>query len=212
MQEVEDLLPIQATESKNFTDQMTPHELFTENHKELMKEGERWMKDTANSCTVLAALVITIVFAAAITVPGGDNGDTGLPINLETNLFSIFIISDAMSFFFSTTSILMFWRIVTSRFAENDFLISLPTKMAIGLFTLLFSISTMTIAFCSALLIMLKGKWMASPILILLSIPFALSLWMLLPLFLDMFSSTFGAGILGKKFRHSKRNFLQDFM
>lgn len=52
---------------------MTPRELFTKNHKELVKEGENSMKEIATSCTVVGALVITMMFAAAFTVPGGNN-------------------------------------------------------------------------------------------------------------------------------------------
>ena len=55
------------------TNGQTAQELFTENHKELMKEGEKWMKETASSCTVVGTLIVTIMFAAAITVPGGNN-------------------------------------------------------------------------------------------------------------------------------------------
>ena len=60
-----------------------PRELFTESHKELVKEGEKWMKGTASSCTVVAALIVTIMFAAAITVPGGNKQDSGLPTFLN---------------------------------------------------------------------------------------------------------------------------------
>ena len=49
-----------------------PRELFTESHKGLVKEGEKWMKETASSCTVAGALIVTIMFAAAITIPGGN--------------------------------------------------------------------------------------------------------------------------------------------
>ncbi|CAH2041844.1 unnamed protein product [Thlaspi arvense] len=65
-----------STNNKN----KTPQEVFTEEHKELVAEGEKWMKDTATSCTIAAALIVTIVFAAAITVPGGNNDDNGEPI------------------------------------------------------------------------------------------------------------------------------------
>ena len=58
-----------------FTDKSgkRPGELFTASHKELVKEGEKWMKETASSCTVVGALIVTIMFAAAITVPSGNN-------------------------------------------------------------------------------------------------------------------------------------------
>ncbi|XP_062173537.1 uncharacterized protein LOC133878999 [Alnus glutinosa] len=116
------------------TDGLTPRELFTKNHIDLKKEGEKWMKDTANSCTVVGALIITIMFAAAFTVPGGNKQDTGFPIFLDERLFMLFIISDALSLISSTTSVMMFLGILTSRYAEDDFLESLPRKMIIRTF------------------------------------------------------------------------------
>ena len=50
----------------------TPRQLFIESHKELLKEGEKWMKEIANSGTVVGVLIVTIMFAAAITVPSGN--------------------------------------------------------------------------------------------------------------------------------------------
>ncbi|CAL5322183.1 unnamed protein product [Camellia sinensis] len=49
------------------TSGMTPAEVFTDAQRELVKEGERWMKDTATSCTIVVALVASVVFAAAIS-------------------------------------------------------------------------------------------------------------------------------------------------
>ncbi|BBN67355.1 Ankyrin repeat family protein [Prunus dulcis] len=144
MLEVETIALPRIKESNN-NDSMTPRELFTKNHKELVKEGERWMKESATSCTVVGALIITIMFAAAFTVPGGNDEETGFPIFLHKNLFMAFIVSDAVSLFSSTTSVLMFLGILTSRYAEDDFLKSLPTKMIIGLSTLFISIATMMI-------------------------------------------------------------------
>ncbi|BBG96525.1 Ankyrin repeat family protein [Prunus dulcis] len=105
-----------------------PHELFTQNHKKLKEEGEKWMKDAATSCTVVGALTITIMFAAAFTVPGGNNGVTGFPIFLHKKMFMVFIVSDAISLFSSITSVLMFLGILTSRYAEDDFLKILTHK------------------------------------------------------------------------------------
>ncbi|CAK9144635.1 unnamed protein product [Ilex paraguariensis] len=79
-------------------DEKTPMMLFTETHEELVKEGEQWMKDTSNSCAIVAALIVTIVFAAAITVPGGNNG-AGLPVFSQEKAFTVFAISDALALF-----------------------------------------------------------------------------------------------------------------
>ena len=80
-----------------------------------MKEGEKWMKDTATSCTVVGALIATIMFAAAFTVPGGNDQNTGIPMFFNENLFMLFIVSDSLSLFSSATSVFMFLGILTSR-------------------------------------------------------------------------------------------------
>ncbi|BFG21049.1 hypothetical protein CerSpe_073230 [Prunus speciosa] len=174
---------------------LAPRDVFTKNHKELVKEGERWMKETATSCTVVGALIITIMFASVFTVPGGNNGETGLPIFLSRKLFMVFI-----SLFSSTTSVLMFLGILTSRYAEDDFLKSLPTKMIIGLSTLFFSIAAMMVAFSSALFIMIhQQSWIVFPVIFLASVPITLFIWMQFPLLVEMFISTYGSGIFDRK-------------
>ncbi|KAF8400258.1 hypothetical protein HHK36_013555 [Tetracentron sinense] len=84
-------------EQKNKADK-TPRELLTEEHKELVKAAEKWMKGTASSCMVVATLIATVMFAAAFTVPGGNHGETGIAIFLDDNSFLVFIIADALSF------------------------------------------------------------------------------------------------------------------
>ncbi|KAH7844133.1 hypothetical protein Vadar_024668 [Vaccinium darrowii] len=49
---------------------MTARALFASQHKKMRKLGEKWMKETATSCTVVAALIATIMFTSAFTVPG----------------------------------------------------------------------------------------------------------------------------------------------
>ncbi|KAL2524767.1 Ankyrin repeat family protein [Abeliophyllum distichum] len=113
-------------------DHKTPSELFTEKHKKLREDGEEWMKETATSCMVVTTLIATVAFAAAFTTPGGNN-DTGVPIFLKDGWFTVFFISDAGAMFSSTTSIMMFLSILTARYAEDDFLFSLPAKLMVGL-------------------------------------------------------------------------------
>ncbi len=79
---------------------MTPQELFMEEHKDMKKAGEEWMKNTATSCTVVGALIVTIMFAAAFTVPGG-NDQMGVPIFLnEKNIYSLYSIRCSFTLFF----------------------------------------------------------------------------------------------------------------
>jgi hypothetical protein len=115
----------------------------------------------------------------------------------------LFIISDALSLFFSTTSVVMFLGILTSRYAEDDFLESLPRKMIIGLSTLFFSIAAMMIAFSTALFIMLQEQysWIIIPVICLASVPVALFVLMQFPLLVDMLKSTYGPSIFDKKMK-----------
>ncbi|TQD77429.1 hypothetical protein C1H46_037046 [Malus baccata] len=190
----------------NKTDEMTPRELFTKGHKDLVKEGEKAMKDTATSCTVVGALIVTIMFAAAFTVPGGNKQDTGLPVFLSKTAFITFIVSDVISLFSSTTSVMIFLGILTSRYAENDFLLSLPTKMILGHITLFLSVVAMMIAFSSALSIMLHGKSSIAILLTLLtSVPVASFIWMQFPLLLELVISTYGAGVFDRKIKNWPR-------
>ena len=126
---------------------LTPGDLFTKKHKNLRREGEKWMKDTANYCMIVATLITTVVFATAFTVPGGSSQDTGTPILLKSIWFRVFFISDAIALFSSSSSILIFLSILTSRFTEMDFLVSLPSKLVLGLTTLFISIAGMVAAF-----------------------------------------------------------------
>ncbi|KAF8377136.1 hypothetical protein HHK36_030509 [Tetracentron sinense] len=200
---VENIVQAQYKEFTN-TDGKTPRALFTEEHKNLVKEGEKWMKDTASSSMVVAALIATVMFTAAFTVPGGNNQNTGIPIFLDRNIFLVYIVSDALSLFSSATSVLMFLGILTSRYAEDDFLKSLPSRLMIGLAALFLSIVTMMIAFGTTLYIVLQERlsWVYIPVSLLASVPITLFASLQFPLLVDIVYSTYGPGIFNRKTKH----------
>ena len=201
MQEVESIVTPADILSLN-GEGLTPRQFFTENHEDMMDKGEKWMKDTASSCTVVGALIVTIMFAAAFTVPGGNDQNKGFPIFLNEKLFMVFIVSDALSLFSSSTSVLMFLGILTSRYAEEDFLVSLPRKLIIGLSTLFLSIAAMMIAFCAALFLMLREQsWIFTPVICLASIPITLFVLMQFSLLVAMVISTYGPSIFDRKMK-----------
>ncbi|XP_057511620.1 protein ACCELERATED CELL DEATH 6-like [Actinidia eriantha] len=181
----------------------TPRKLFAEEHKALVKAGERWMKDTASSCMLVATLITTVMFAAIFTVPGG-NRDTGTPIFLKVKSFIVFTISDAFALFSSVTSILMFLAILTSRYAEEDFLETLPKRLIIGFTTLFFSIASMLIAFTAAFFIVLSHQlgWIVIPVALAACIPVTLFAFLQFPLLADIFHSTYGSGIFSRRNRN----------
>ncbi|XP_039160161.1 ankyrin repeat-containing protein ITN1-like [Eucalyptus grandis] len=167
-------------------------ELFLEQRKDLLQEAEQWMNDTSTSCSLVATLITTVAFAAAFTVPGG-NDNIGIPIFLKKTSFMVFAIADALALFSSITATLMFLAILTSRYAAKDFLHSLPRKMILGLTFLFLSSAFMLVAFGSALTTVLSGRWewIYIPITLLAAIPVILFVILQLPLYVEMVESTY---------------------
>ncbi|KOM46812.1 hypothetical protein LR48_Vigan07g051600 [Vigna angularis] len=123
-------------------------EIFEETHKKLIKESGEWLKDTSESCSVVAALVAAASFTAANTIPGGSN-DKGRP-NLESEAaFHAFAIASLIGLCFSVTGLIMFLTILTSRKQPKDFRRGLPLKLLLGLSSLFVSIAAMFVSFCT---------------------------------------------------------------
>ncbi|XP_065866596.1 uncharacterized protein [Euphorbia lathyris] len=179
-------------------------EIFTESHKELVANGDKWMKETATSSTVVGAFIITTMFTAVFTVPGGYIQDKGFPIFSHKILFKVFLVSDAISLFASSTSVLMFLGVLNSRYAEEDFLKSLPTKLMIGLSTLFISISSMMVSFCATLMLILRGELeLVIPIFVMLGVvPITLFVLLQFPLLVEIFVSTYVPGIFHRKMQY----------
>ncbi|KAF7129902.1 hypothetical protein RHSIM_Rhsim10G0149800 [Rhododendron simsii] len=68
--EVESLVQPKCKEEVNFANK-TPSTLFTEEHKELANEGERWMRNTAASCMVVGTLIAALMFSTSFSVLEG---------------------------------------------------------------------------------------------------------------------------------------------
>ncbi|GKF48411.1 ankyrin repeat-containing protein [Tanacetum coccineum] len=121
--EIEKMLPAHMRENKNANDQ-TAYELFSEMNADLVTRSLDWMKD----CMVVATLIVTVAFAVAFTVPGAYGQTEGLPIFIHDRAYLVFVIADAISLFSSSTSLLVFLSILTSRHGQHDFMYSLPSK------------------------------------------------------------------------------------
>ncbi|GJS21553.1 ankyrin repeat-containing domain, PGG domain protein, partial [Tanacetum coccineum] len=194
-QEVESIVPPYLREQRN-SDGLTPHELFTKEHKDMVTQGEKWMKEIASQCMVVAALIATMVFAAAFTVPGGYDQNNGIPIFYSKTTFKVFVVADAISLFSSSASILyMFLSVFTARYAERDFLESLPQKLIVGLSFLFLSMTSMIVAFCVSFFVLYEKGLLWIPILISVFalIPFGIYVRAQYALFLDVVRSTYGS-------------------
>ncbi|GKE59285.1 ankyrin repeat-containing domain, PGG domain protein, partial [Tanacetum coccineum] len=152
----------------------TPQKLFSDEHKDLLNEAGQWMKDVSASCTVVAALIITMAFAGAFTLPGGNEAD-GKPLFLNRRRFMLFIIADAIALFSSTASVVMFLGILTA-----------PATM---------------IAFSATLALVLEHRvsWIAAPLVIMTCVPVGLFCWLQFPLLIELVRSTYGRSIFHHK-------------
>ncbi|XP_073057473.1 uncharacterized protein [Primulina eburnea] len=204
--EVESIVQPKLKEEVNENNK-TPITLFTDEHKKLSKDAETWMKNTAGSSMIVGTLIAAVMFTTAFTVPGGNKID-GLPTMLESQPrpFFIFMFSNALSMFSSSTSLLMFLGILTARFSEQDYLKSLPTKLIFGLLCLFVSIVTMMSSFGAALYLILHDQlpWVTVPIIVLSTIPIALFSLLQFPLLIEMIYRTYWSGNFDKpkKNRH----------
>ncbi|KAF8036184.1 hypothetical protein BT93_C2019 [Corymbia citriodora subsp. variegata] len=179
-------------------DDETPFwKLFVKNHEKLLENGEKWVKDTANSCMLVSTLIAAVLFTAAFTVPGGNDNDNGVPLLLGEDSLLVFAISDGLGLFSSVTAILLFLAILTSRYEPQDFLDMLPKKIIMGLCFLFLSLAFMLVAFATTLTIVLgkRVEWVLIPITSLACIPVALFVVLQLPLLFQMVKSTYGPSI-----------------
>ncbi|XP_026414264.1 uncharacterized protein LOC113309955 [Papaver somniferum] len=81
-QEVERVVRPSYREMVN-KDGIKPRDLFAQEHRILTTEGEKWIKEASQVCMIVATLIATVMFAAAFTVPGGNDQNTGLPDAFE---------------------------------------------------------------------------------------------------------------------------------
>ncbi|XP_031258983.1 protein ACCELERATED CELL DEATH 6-like [Pistacia vera] len=199
-EEVEKIVKPNYREDKNSKEE-TPAMIFTEQHKKLVEDGEKWMKVTANSCSIAAALIATIVFAAAITVPG-DYADNGVPKFYREAAFKIFSISDALSLSSSIAAIIMFLSILMARYAEYDFRYSLPTRLLQGLLMLYVSLITLMVAFCAIVFLVFcdqKANWLFGLVVGSALVPVFMYAASQFPLLRELLISTYGPGSFRKQ-------------
>ncbi|KAI3886938.1 hypothetical protein MKW92_040262 [Papaver armeniacum] len=167
---VEKRVPPSLRKMRN-DDGETPQEVFTREHKDLAIKAEAYFLRTAESSLIVAALVATVAFAAAITVPGGNFSDSnkdnkGKPIFFERKSLLFFMVLDALALFSSAYSIQVFLSALGMTHLEAAFERIIPLKLKGGLVSLRISVVFVMIAFSIALAIMLGGRYVWAPYLI----------------------------------------------
>ncbi|KAL5561755.1 hypothetical protein UlMin_031502 [Ulmus minor] len=171
----------------------TPDEIFTKTHTELVKSGGEWMKKTAESCSLVAALIATVAFATSTALPGGVDDQSGKP-HLETRPgFQVFAIASLIALCFSVTSLVMFLAILTSRYQEKDFGKNLPWKLLLGLTSLFVSIASILVSFCAGHFFVIEDtiRYAAFPVYAFTGVPVTFFAAAQFPLYFDLIRATF---------------------
>ncbi|GJY18448.1 hypothetical protein Tco_0389939 [Tanacetum coccineum] len=115
-QEVRSMLPFSFRDKRN-VDGFTPAQEFTKHHQYLVDDREKMMKGTGAQLMVVAALSATITFAGA-----------GYPVLKNDFAYSDYMIYSCISFLLASASIINILSLLSSRYAQHDFLASLPNK------------------------------------------------------------------------------------
>ncbi|XP_010696210.3 uncharacterized protein LOC104908758 [Beta vulgaris subsp. vulgaris] len=140
------------------------------------------MKTYVNTMGIIAALLTTITFTAAFTVPGGLHETSGIPIFISKVAFQVFMISDVVAMCLSMMVLFcLLWIMATS--SRHNSLMILDFSVALllasffatlltfmtGLFAVMFPvkpwIAIVTVVLCS-LLMMLVHKFLVINLLI----------------------------------------------
>ncbi|KAJ6292322.1 hypothetical protein OIU78_024491 [Salix suchowensis] len=155
-QQVRDVIPFHYATLPNGTGK-TAGDLFKESHEKQLENARTWIKETTQSCSTVSALVATVVFAAAYTVPGGSD-ENGKPNFIDSPYFLVFTVSDVLSLASSLTSLVVFLSLLTSPFELQDFRVSLPRKLLVGFTFLFFAVITTMLSFGATILILIQSE------------------------------------------------------
>eukprot|EP00258_Populus_trichocarpa_P015304 XP_006371618.2 ankyrin repeat-containing protein At5g02620 [Populus trichocarpa] len=125
------------------------------------KEGEEALSKARESHLVVAALIATVTFAAAFTLPGGYKSDRGTAILAKKAAFIVFVISDAMSMVLSISAVFIHFLISLIKGFELFKDEELDEKVAAKLFVVatlftMIGMGTMIIAFITGIYAVLE--------------------------------------------------------
>ncbi|KAJ9689836.1 hypothetical protein PVL29_012484 [Vitis rotundifolia] len=137
----------------------TAEELFATRNEKLHKEAKEWLMRSTENCTLLSVFIATVAFAAAYTVPGGPDQNTGIPILNCKPFFVVFILADMISLTMALRSVGIFLSILQSSFLLEDFEKHLFKKLIHGIICLTLSVLMMAVAFGATIILIMKNNW-----------------------------------------------------
>ncbi|XP_054779454.1 uncharacterized protein LOC129287271 isoform X4 [Prosopis cineraria] len=138
-------------------EKLTAGDVLDIEHHDMLADAQQWTQRTAESCSMVAVLVATVVFTAAYTIPGGNEG--GSPVFLTSPVFIFFTIMDIVALAFSLASVVMFLSVLNAPFELWDFHKSLPRKLSTGFAFLFLALVSTMLAFSATILLTIRLQW-----------------------------------------------------
>ncbi|XP_075666932.1 protein ACCELERATED CELL DEATH 6-like [Castanea sativa] len=118
-------------------------------------------KDRVGTLLLVAALVATVTFAAAFTVPGGYNGFGGVATFLEKQMFQVFVICNTIAMY---SAIAVVVTLIWAQLGDLNFIIA-ALKFAVPIFGL--ALTMVSVAFMVGNYLVLRNlNWLAYLVLI----------------------------------------------
>ncbi|ONI09860.1 hypothetical protein PRUPE_4G014400 [Prunus persica] len=155
MLRVKNIVPPHYTMHRNNKYQ-TAEELFNEEHNELLKSAQEWIKDTAQSCSTVAVLVAGVQLTPFLVIN----------LKYQKTLLSsgIFTCMDLAAISCSLSSVAFFLSILSSPLEYPFFCHGPPRKLMTGFILLFLSMATTMLAFAASifLLIRVEKEWTKS--------------------------------------------------
>ncbi|XP_010272320.2 PREDICTED: uncharacterized protein LOC104608122 [Nelumbo nucifera] len=185
----------------------TPAMLFMEEHKELWNDAKQWLKDTANSGMVVAALVASVMLSTALSLPSlsgtgkADTGEIHIKFTNHNHFYNV-VIATMISLFFASASLLSFLSVYISHQTGDDFLHHLPRMLSMGLLFLYISVSAMIATFITTIFMVFRNgivKVMLPPALLAIIPVLAFAALSQFPVFKDMLFSSYGLNRFTKR-------------
>ncbi|XP_072956596.1 uncharacterized protein [Typha angustifolia] len=154
VQLVEEIVPKDLRYSRNKSEK-TAQELFTNNHRDMVKDGKNQLMELGKICSSLVAVV---VFASSFSIPGDKDANQD-PIFLNRTAFKVFSHAYAIGLSSASTSLVLFLSFLSSSYKEKDFRRALPTKYVLANMSFLVTFVALLVAFsCNIYLQIYGGK------------------------------------------------------
>ncbi|XP_072956601.1 uncharacterized protein [Typha angustifolia] len=154
LERVKEMVPNDLLHCRNKSEK-TAEELFTENHKNMVKSGKGQLTDLGKTCS---GLVAAVVFASSFSIPGDKDANQD-PIFLHRTAFKVFSHAYVIGLSSAAASLVLFLSFLGSSYKEHDFRRSLPTKYVLANVSFLITLVALLVAFsCNIYLQIYGGK------------------------------------------------------